>query len=83
VPGWFSPLEDGAWVVAEATYDLVGPWVAPLTEDLGGLVLRGAAYREGGLAATTRVLGKDHPVRWEGLQALGAFAIGATLDLAR
>lgn len=83
VPGWFAPLEEGAWVVAEATYDLVGPWVPPITADLGGLALRGATYRAGGLEATMRVLDKVHPVRWEGPRALGAFAIGATPDLAR
>jgi len=83
VPGWFATLEGGAWVVAEAAYVLAGPLGPPLTEDLAGSVLTGVGYRDGGLEATMRVLDKGHAVRWAGARALGAFAIGATLDLAR
>lgn len=83
VPGWFDPLDGGAWVVAEASYELVGPWSAPFTEDLAGGMLRGVRYGDGLLTADMRVLDRVYPVRWEGPRALGAFAIGAVLDLAR
>ena len=80
IAGWFCPLAEGYWVVREATYLLRGPFLDPIAADFAGAVLREVRVVDAGVEADLVLPGVAQAVRWEGLTAIGAFAVGAVLD---
>lgn len=78
--GWFAALPDGAWVVTEAPYVLVGPLHAPWPPEFAGARLHEVTWDAADATLRATIVpqpGLSYPIALEGLHALGAFVMGA------